>query len=738
MWVRIGTALMPLLIALVSASQANELALEEIDTDNSASWEEDNWSADDSWEETGISADIPVVLTATRLRQSQLDTPASVTIIEADLIERMGVRNIEEIFRMVPGMLVANDGVHGGKQTTVTYHGTQVAEHRRLQVLIDGRSVYKPALPSVPRVSWTDLPLAIEDIQRIEVIRGPNSAAYGANSYLAIINILTKKPEDIAGHRAKITQGTNGIHDYYVSTSGKGPRTYFRATVSGKADKGFDSRIFEDSNDVEQEGHHRDSRDIDQFTFRSTTEWNANWVQEFQFGHKTGTNQQRDTEASLTYITPQDLDVDDSFIWTRVTQNVSSKHTIQYQANYQHTDRVQEWRWCLGAFLIDSAAGNGAAEALGFSNEDYCGDSNYSGYERRTDIEIQDIYEWSNNLRTVAGIRWRQEDIESETFLGNDPLSNKTHSLFANIEYKLSEASVINAGASWEDEDETKDFLAPRFAFNQHIGDNQVVRFIYSEAVRSPNMYEQQGQEVYTLRNVEYSDSPNGGIAAFIQGAGLADLYLNDTVVVPNLEPPRGELSHEKIKSHEISYFALLADGHWQLDAKWFYDELTDLISEPLGDNNKALTNETALVLEGFETQIKWMPVSSDEIYVSYAYINPKDEKNSSEDSSSVKKELRLMAQHSGSLSWLHQWSPRTSSSLSYFWVDQWNYTFSKGPYNFERIDANLSHQLTVTEDVDLRLSATVEYRVDDDPLLWQENVYQDKEKYFVSAELKF
>lgn len=181
-----------------------------------------------------------------------------------------------------------------------------------------------------------------------------------------------------------------------------------------------------------------------------------------------------------------------------------------------------------------------------------------------------------------------------------------------------------------------------------------------------------------------------------------------------------------------------MADGHWQLDAKWFYDELTDLISEPLGDNNKALTNETAFVLEGFETQIKWMPVSSDEIYVSYAYINPKDEKNSSEDSSSVKKELRLMAQHSGSLSWLHQWSPRTSSSLSYFWVDQWNYTFSKGPYNFERIDANLSHQLTVTEDVDLRLSATVEYRVDDDPLLWQENVYQDKEKYFVSAELKF
>lgn len=734
MQVRIRAAWMPLLMVMVSAGQANELALEEIDVDNPSEWEESSWDSDDGWGESAISTEIPVVLTATRLRQSQLDTPASVTIIEAELIERMGVRNIEEIFRMVPGMLVANDGVHGGKQTTVTYHGTQVAEHRRLQVLIDGRSVYKPALPSVPRVSWTDLPLAVEDIQRIEVIRGPNSAAYGANSYLAIINILTKKPEDIAGHRAKITQGSNGIHDYYVSTSGKALGSYYRTTLSGKADKGFDTRVIGSGED-EMEVHNRDSRDIDQFTFRSTTEWNASWTQEFQLGYKTGTNQQRDTEATVDYITPQDLDVDDSFVWTRVTQMVSPKNSMQYQTYYQYTDRTQEWRWCLGAFLIDAAAGqSGTAESLGLSNSDYCADSNYSGHEERIDVEIQNTYEWTDSLRTVAGVRWRQEEIKSETYLGDEPFSNKTHSMFANVEYKLSDLSVINAGASWEDEDDTKDFLAPRFAFNQHIGDNQVIRFIYSEAVRSPNIYEQHGQEEYTLRNVTYSDD----IAAVIQGFGVADLYLNDTVVIPNLEPERQSLSHEKITSHEISYFALLADGHWQLDAKWFYDELTDLISEPLGDNNRTLTNETSFVLEGFETQIKWIPRSKDEIYVSYAYINPKDEKNSSEDSSSVKKELRLMAQHSGSLSWLHQWSPRTSSALSYFWVDQWNYTFSLGPYNFERIDANISHQLTVTEDVDLRLSATVEYRVDDDPLLWQDNTYQDKEKYFISAELKF
>jgi len=114
--------------------------------------------------------DIPVVLTAARLRQSQLDTPASVTVIEADTIAALGFKDIEDIFRLVPGMLVGYHSSTGEKSPSVSYHGTQAAEHRRLQVLIDGRSVYKPALA---QVDWVNIPLAIEDIERIEVILAP-------------------------------------------------------------------------------------------------------------------------------------------------------------------------------------------------------------------------------------------------------------------------------------------------------------------------------------------------------------------------------------------------------------------------------------------------------------------------------------------------------------------------------------------------------------------------------------
>ena len=114
---------------------------------------------------------LPEVLTATHLYQA----PAAVP----------GARNITDVLRLVPGMLVVPDS---NNLTTVNYHGTSAGQARRLQVLIDGRSVYRAGFA---KVGWADLPVAIEDIQRIEVFRGPNTVSYGANALLGVINIIT-------------------------------------------------------------------------------------------------------------------------------------------------------------------------------------------------------------------------------------------------------------------------------------------------------------------------------------------------------------------------------------------------------------------------------------------------------------------------------------------------------------------------------------------------------------------
>ena len=149
-------------------------------------------------------ADLSVVLTPSRLRQSLADTPASVTVITSDMLQRYGIASIAEALRLVPGMAVT---LATGNDYRINYHGTNILVPRRMNVLIDGLSVYRPALA---QVDWKKLPVALEDVDRIEVTRGPNSVSYGANSMLAVVNIITKHPRDVEGTTITATRGSQG------------------------------------------------------------------------------------------------------------------------------------------------------------------------------------------------------------------------------------------------------------------------------------------------------------------------------------------------------------------------------------------------------------------------------------------------------------------------------------------------------------------------------------------------
>ena len=145
--------------------------------------------------EQDFFADSPLILTASRLSKPLLESPASVSVITRQTIESSGVRELADLFRLVPGFVV---GYHSGHAPVVTYHGLGQEFGRQIQVLIDGRSVFIPSFGGVP---WSNLPLLIEDIERIEVIRGPNAVTYGANAFLATVNIITRHAAEDRGLR---------------------------------------------------------------------------------------------------------------------------------------------------------------------------------------------------------------------------------------------------------------------------------------------------------------------------------------------------------------------------------------------------------------------------------------------------------------------------------------------------------------------------------------------------------
>ncbi|MEQ1662721.1 MAG: TonB-dependent receptor plug domain-containing protein, partial [Thiobacillus sp.] len=149
--------------------------------------------------------DLPVVLSASRLSQPVSDAPAAVSVIDQDMIRASGFRDIPDLLRLVPGFSVAYTR---DNSWAVGYHGLADAFSRRFQVLVDGRSIYNPAFGSV---NWSELPLVIDDIERIEVVRGPNAATYGANAFFAVINIITKHASQTPGVFASLQAGEQGM-----------------------------------------------------------------------------------------------------------------------------------------------------------------------------------------------------------------------------------------------------------------------------------------------------------------------------------------------------------------------------------------------------------------------------------------------------------------------------------------------------------------------------------------------
>jgi iron complex outermembrane receptor protein len=128
-------------------------------------------------------------------------SPAAVFVITNEMIRRSGARSIPEILRMAPGVQVARIDA---SKWAISIRGFSGRFSNKLLVQIDGRSVYTPLFGGV---FWDVQDVVLEDIERIEVIRGPGATVWGANAVNGIINIITKNTTDTQG---MLVQGGDG------------------------------------------------------------------------------------------------------------------------------------------------------------------------------------------------------------------------------------------------------------------------------------------------------------------------------------------------------------------------------------------------------------------------------------------------------------------------------------------------------------------------------------------------
>ena len=134
-----------------------------------------------------------VVTTVSRQETTVGKTPAGVFIITQEMIRRSGARSLPEVLRMAPGVQVARID---GNKWAISIRGFNQRFSNKLLVQIDGRSVYTPLFAGV---FWDVQDVLLEDVERIEVIRGPGATVWGANAVNGVINVITKKAGDTQG-----------------------------------------------------------------------------------------------------------------------------------------------------------------------------------------------------------------------------------------------------------------------------------------------------------------------------------------------------------------------------------------------------------------------------------------------------------------------------------------------------------------------------------------------------------
>lgn len=604
--------------------------------------------------------DYPVVITPTRLKQALADVPASVTILTAETLRLHGVTSVVDALRLVPGMAVMRSTSHDYK---INYHGTNTSQPRRMNVLVDGISVYKSGLS---RVDWPTLPVSIEDIDRIEVTRGSNSSAYGPNSMMAIINILTRHPKDV--DRGMMAMSLDSHDDARVTLRMAGDlgSWHVRATYEQQRSTGYDFST--------RGGAERDGITTERLNLRSQVDLAGGSSLE-TYG-SLGRAYRQFGRIDPFQTSPQDLHDTDVLAGARLITPLSPDHEVQFTLSANSTTVRQRWDTCWpqlamlpevynlsqanpdyirqmlrgqvppsGGSARDDELAQLAIQAIMNLGADMfspvCGRTDNNLDESRVQLEVQDTYVMSNRLRLVSGFGARHQRMSSQTYLGGSA-ANTLVWMFGHAEFRPSSAVTTNIGGYLESNSLSGDTFSPRLALNWHLPRQQTLRLVYSEGTRTPDLFEEKARWSQTI----YDINPpfNGSSTAKI------GFELNST----------GDTATERVKSVELGYLVQAPHLGLTLDVKLFDDHMSRLLVDhaPIDTSITGYLPPGSVRLTGLETQMNW---DLGEGWSGFMhYTNLLNRKATNDD------ERRQWSRHSGAVGISRVWSQGWQASLSH------------------------------------------------------------------------
>lgn len=568
--------------------------------------------------EDGYLGELPVVLSVTRLAQSLADTPGAVTVIDRDMIRRSGARRVSELLRFVPGFIVSG---WNGANPISQYHAKLDEEGRRLQVFVDGRSVYSSLNLGDTRRGLDAV--VMEDIDRIEVLRGSNSASYGANAFLGVINIITRNSADTRGTLLSGNAGSGGIGDYTMRYGWGDETASYRLTASQRSDDGYKQKqvLPLDYSGVD------DGTMMRQVGFR--TDMRLGGGDELQFQLGAGNHRADDGDGTLGNA-PRPTINKTAFALIKYLHQISADESVNVLASFddERFESVQyEDLSLLGLPLVPSIV-----------------PIDTGGRSQRKYIEASNTRAWNERVRSVWGMAWRQESAQSKPLFNSDAVFQQTQvRLFGNLEWRITPQWLVNAGGLIEDNSKVGSSFAPRLMLNYQPHPEHTFRMGASKATRAPSLFELYGN------NAVYHQS------------GL--MLYRDVVATGKARP-------EEVVTNEIGYLGDLRSYGLTVDVRAYDESIDGLLSQrryaprdpsnPLIETND-YTNQINARVKGWEYQLQWRPVEGSRVLWSQARVKSRSDEQSGFDISSPHTNY--------SLAWFQDLSHGWEASLMYSYV---------------------------------------------------------------------
>jgi iron complex outermembrane receptor protein len=589
-------------------------------------------------------ADIPPVDTVTRLPAPKSETPAAVTVLDRDMIRAAGIRDLADIFRLVPGFQVSYVRSH---RPAVTYHGLGDQYSRRLQILIDGRSVYNALFGNV---SWSSLPVAIDDIERIEIVRGPNTAAYGANAFFGTINIITRHTvHERDGARLKLTAGKQNVRDITAGFTTHLNRGGFRLAAGYKQDDGLHG--IPDGSEVRFVNIRSDL----QPGVRDAILLQAGFIQQ---------NMQEGYYDNI-FSPPAWAKADARFEQIRWQRQLASNNelTLQFYHNYQNFD----FDYLTEPIQLGPPFGLIQVPV------------SFNSTVERYDAELQHTLSPWENWRLVWGVGAREDSVDSYAhFSIDETIRTGSSRVFGNAEWRIAPSAVLNAGAMWEETDFTDADLSPRMALNYHLNVNHTLRAVWSTAQRIPSLFEEKADRRFMVQGILFEHQFHSA----------------------------GNLESETMKSQELGYLGRFPGLHTTLDVRLYRDRVKGFITEEFVLATDVLDglafgfrNEGEVTVEGVDMELVYQPGQNSRVVFNYSRMRGNGTEVPADTPANQRNRLASIPDYSASLMIMHRFAGNWDSSLSYhksdaiLWLSDGDYLPAYG-----RLDLRIAYRLPFSD----------------------------------------